>query len=141
MTVNSDFKKRLIARVPMLGAFIKTPHPIIIEIMARSGFDFLVIDAEHAPFDRTSIDMMLIAGRAMGIPLLVRIPVSTPDWALNVLDAGAAGLMVPHVVSADQAKELVESVSYVLGGRGFAGTSRAADYAQRPLREHLAMAR
>lgn len=141
MTVNADFKKRLVTREPMLGAFIKTPHPIVIEVMARSGFDFLVIDAEHAPFDRTSIDMMLIAGRAVAFPILVRVPVATPDWVLGVLDAGAAGIMVPHVVSAEQAAELVKSVTYGVGGRGFAGTTRAAEYALRPLREHLAMAR
>ena len=51
MMTNAEFKARLVAREPMLGAFIKTPHPIVIEIMARAGFDFLVVDAEHAPFD------------------------------------------------------------------------------------------
>ncbi len=55
MTVNSEFKKKLIAKEPLLGTFIKTPHPIIIEIMANAGFDFLVLDAEHAPFDRTPL--------------------------------------------------------------------------------------
>jgi len=141
MTVNSDFKKRLIAKDPLLGTFIKTPHPIIVEIMANAGFDFLVVDAEHAPFDRSTIDMMLIAGRAENCPIIVRVPNSTPDWVLNVLDAGAAGIMVPHVETASQAQSLVRSVTYGPGGRGFAGTSRAADYARRPLAEHLATAR
>ena len=44
MMTNAEFKARLVAREPMLGAFIKTPHPIVIEIMARAGFDFLVVD-------------------------------------------------------------------------------------------------
>ena len=138
---NAEFKARLEAREPLLGAFIKTPHPIVIEIMARAGFDFLVVDAEHAPFDRGSVDAMTMAGRAEGCPIVVRVPVATADWILNVLDGGAAGVMVPHVESAAQAKELAQAVKYGPGGRGFAGTSRAADYAGRSLQEHLTMAR
>ena len=141
MTINSDFKAKLVAREPLLGTFIKTPHPITIEIMANAGFDFLVVDAEHAPFDRTTIDMMLIAGRAERCPIIVRIPHASPDWVLNVLDAGAAGIMVPHVETAQQARDLARSVTYGPGGRGFAGTSRAAEYARRPLVEHLEKAR
>lgn len=141
MMTNAEFKARLEAREPMLGAFIKTPHPIVIEIMARAGFDFLVVDAEHAPFDRGSVDVMTMAGRAEGCPIVVRVPVATPDWVLNVLDGGAAGVMVPHVETAAQARDLVRAVSYGPGGRGFAGTSRAADYAGRSLKEHLTKAR
>mgnify|MGYP002173392884 CR=1 FL=1 len=96
MTVNSEFKKKLIAKEPLLGTFIKTPHPIIIEIMANAGFDFLVLDAEHAPFDRTTIDMMKIAGRAENCPIIVRVPHSTPEWVLTSLDAGADGSTVAH---------------------------------------------
>ncbi len=141
MMTNAEFKARLVAREPMLGAFIKTPHPIVIEIMARAGFDFLVVDAEHAPFDRGTVDAMTMAGRAEGCPIVVRVPVATADWVLNVLDGGAAGVMVPHVETAAQAKELARAVNYGPGGRGFAGTSRAADYAGRSLKEHLSVAR
>jgi 2-keto-3-deoxy-L-rhamnonate aldolase RhmA len=122
--------------VPVIGAFIKTPHPIIIEVMALAGYDFLVLDAEHAPFDRTTLDTCLIAGRAAGIPCIVRVPVGETQWILNTLDAGAAGIMVPHVVTVDQAEALVREVRYGPGGRGFAGTSRAAEYATRSLVAH-----
>lgn len=138
---NTEFKSRLTSRIPMLGAFLKTPHPIVVEIMARAGFDFLVVDAEHAPFDRGSTDAMIMAGRAEGCPIVVRVPVSTSDWVLNVLDAGAAGVMVPHVETPEQASRLAHAVAYGPGGRGFAGTTRVADYAGRSLVEHLEKAR
>lgn len=138
---NAEFKTRLTNRKPMLGAFLKTPHPIVVEIMARAGFDFLVVDAEHAPFDRGSTDAMVMAGRAEGCPIVVRVPVATPDWLLSVLDSGAAGVMVPHVETVAQAKGLARAVAYLPGGRGFAGTTRAADYAGRSLAEHLGKAR
>ena len=138
---NAEFKSRLTDRVPLLGAFLKTPHPIIVEVMARAGFDFLVVDAEHAPFDRGSVDAMILAGRACACPILVRVPVATPDWMLNVLDAGAAGVMVPHVETAEQARSLVKAMAYGPGGRGFSASSRSAGYGTRKLAEHLTGAR
>lgn len=137
MTIARTFKSRLVAGEPLLGAFIKTPHPIVIEIIGAAGLDFLVVDAEHAPFDRAAIDVMMIAGRAVGCPLIVRVPTAAPHWMQNVLDAGAAGVMVPHVTSPQQAAELVRMTRYGKGGRGFAGTTRAADYARRGFKDHL----
>ncbi|MEV8468674.1 aldolase/citrate lyase family protein [Fluviibacterium sp. DFM31] len=137
MTVNSDFKDRLAAGQKMLGVFVKTPQPIVIEILGQSGLDFMVIDAEHAPFDRQAIDTAMIAGRAAGCPIIVRVPKGDPETLLGVLDSGAAGVMVPHVCSVAQAEDLARAVRYGPGGRGFAGTTRAADYARRGLQEHF----
>lgn len=136
MTINAKFKAKVTSGAPVIGAFIKTPHPIIIEVMALAGYDFLVLDAEHAPFDRSTLDNCLIAGRAAGIACIVRVPIDQTPWILNTLDAGAAGIMVPHVVTAAQAETLVREVRYGPGGRGFAGTSRAAEYANRSLTDH-----
>ncbi len=140
-SLNADFRARLCAREPLLGTFVKTPHPIVIEVLGHSGFDFAVIDAEHAPFDRASIDTMLIAARAVQLPLIVRVPSTGPDWVLNVLDSGAAGILVPHVNTAEQAAEVVAATRYVGGKRGFAGTTRAAGYSGRSLSEHLERSR
>lgn len=140
MTLNAEFKSRVLARERLLGTFFKTPHPIAMEVMGHAGFDFVVLDAEHAPFDRTSIDMCLIAARSVHLPVIVRIP--DPSWALNTLDMGAAGLMYPHVETAHQATELARLSHYHEGGgpgvRGFAGTTRPALYSKRPFSEHLA---
>ncbi len=140
MTLGAMLKRKITSRTPVCGAFIKTPHPIVIEIMGQAGYDFLVLDAEHAPFDRAALDTLMIAGRAAGIPLVVRVPAAGPDWIMAVLDAGAAGIMVPHVNDPGFAAELVRATRYGAwgqGGRGFAGTTRAADYAQRSLAEHF----
>lgn len=138
MTSNAEFKTRLLAREALLGAFFKTPHPILIEVLGRTGLDFLVLDAEHAPFDRSTIDMCLIAARGAGLPLIVRVPARGADWIGFALDAGAAGIMVPHVNSAAEAEDLVAACRFRPGHRGFAGTTRAADYAGRSLPGHLA---
>lgn len=138
MTSNARFKARLVARELMVGCFIKTPHPIVVEVLGAGPLDFLVLDAEHAPFERAAIDACMLAARAVGCPVLVRVP--DPSWVLNVLDCGAAGVMVPHVTSPEQARTLVGAMQYGPGGRGFAGTTRAAGYGTRPLAEHRAKA-
>jgi 2-keto-3-deoxy-L-rhamnonate aldolase RhmA len=140
MTPNARFKSRLVSRQLLIGCFIKTPHPAVIEVLGAGPLDFLILDAEHAPFDRTSIDACMLAARAVGCALLVRVPNSDPSWVLNVLDCGAAGIVVPHVVSVEQAEELAKSVHYGPGGRGIAGTTRAGMYSTRPLTDHRKLA-
>lgn len=136
--LNASFRDRLVARTPLLGTFLKTPNPIIVEVIALSGFDFAVIDGEHAPFDRTSIDLMLLAGQAANLPLIVRVPDDRPATLLAALDSGAAGVMVPHVTSAAQAARIASACRYSQGGRGYAGTTRAAGYGMRNARAHYA---
>ncbi len=140
MTPNATFKSRLTAGEQLVGCFIKTPHPSVIEVLGAGPLDFLILDAEHAPFDRSSIDSCMLAARAVECPLLVRVPNSDPAWILNVLDCGAAGVVVPHVTTVEQAETLAKSMHYVPGGRGIAGTTRAGEYSLRPLAEHRAEA-
>jgi 2-keto-3-deoxy-L-rhamnonate aldolase RhmA len=110
------------------GTFIKTASPQVVEILGLTSLDFGVVDAEHAPFDRNMMDLMLLAGRAAGLPLLVRIPDCDASTILSVLDLGAAGLLVPHVDSAEQAKEVVARARHRGGVRGFSSSPRFAGY-------------
>lgn len=110
------------------GTFIKTPAPQIVEILALSGLDFAVVDAEHAPFDATTLDIMMLAGRAARLPLLVRVPDFSASVLLRTLDLGAAGVLVPHVDSADDARLVVQRCRYRAGVRGYSGSPRSAEY-------------
>lgn len=110
------------------GTFIKTPAPQIVEILALSGLDFAVVDAEHAPFDAAALDLMMLAGRAARLPLLVRVPDFSASTLLRTLDLGAAGVLVPHVDSADDARAVVQRCRYRAGVRGYSGSPRAAGY-------------
>ena len=69
--------------------FIKTPTTHAIEILGDLGFDFVVIDEEHAPFNRESIDVALLAARASGTAGIVRVADATASRILSVLDCGA----------------------------------------------------
>jgi 2-keto-3-deoxy-L-rhamnonate aldolase RhmA len=129
-------KQRLASGKPTLGTFIKTPHPHVIEVLASAGLDCLCLDAEHAPFDRRELDLCIMAARGSGMPVLVRPPSSSPEHLLNALDCGADGLLIPHVRSASEAAAVARASHYGPGGRGYAGSSRAAGYGTVPMSRH-----
>jgi 2-keto-3-deoxy-L-rhamnonate aldolase RhmA len=110
------------------GTFIKTASHQVVELFGDVGFDFAVLDAEHAPLDRVSIDVMMVAGRSIQLPLFVRVMSAERTGILSVLDLGAAGLLVPHVDTAAQAREVVAYARFRGGMRGFSGSPRAAGY-------------
>lgn len=121
-----------------MGTFIKTSSPHVIEVLGTTGLDFAVIDAEHAPLDRAMLDLMMLAGRAVGLPLLVRIPDLNPATILSVLDMGAAGLLVPHVDTVAQAHALVAHARFRGGHRGYSGSPRFAGYGTMGMKQALA---
>lgn len=122
------------------GTFVKTPAIAVVEILAAAGLDFVVVDAEHAPFDRADVDRMVLAGMACDLPLLVRVPDDAPATLLSVLDVGAAGVVVPHVDSAEQAARVVARCRYGGGTRGYSGSPRSSGYGARGMKRVLAEA-
>lgn len=122
----------------MLGSFIKTPTVHATEILAGLGYDFVVIDEEHGPFDRTSIDLLMLATSALGIAGIVRV--ADEGAILPALDMGAAGILVPHVDTAGQARAIVAAARYVGGKRGCSPSPRAGRYGGLDLAEHVARA-
>ena len=141
-----SLKARLAAGELIVGTFVKTPSPIMVEVLALSALDCLCLDAEHAPFDRAAIDSCLLAARAGGMDVLVRVPSAAPEHLLNALDGGAIGVVVPHVRSAQEARAVVDACHYAnfakcgqsKGSRGYAGSSRAAGYTTLPMSQHKA---
>lgn len=127
---------------PVLGTFVKTPHPHVVEVLASSGLDCLCLDAEHAPFDRRDLDVCILAARAHGLPVLVRTASNAAHDILNALDCGADGIVVPHVRTAQEARAVAACAHYGKGGdqarRGYAGSSRAAGYGLRSIVDHMA---
>jgi len=111
-----------------VGTFIKTPAAQVVELLALGGLDFAVIDAEHAALDRGMIDLMLLAGRAARLPLLVRVSTVGVEQVQTALDAGAVGILAPHIDSVEQARDLVAKARFRGGQRGFSSSTRAAGY-------------
>jgi len=133
----AEFRQSLHARRPQIGTFVKTPSPIICEVLGLSNLDVVCVDAEHAPFGRLQLDSCLHALRAAEMPSLVRTQSGAAEQILNALDCGASGVVVPHVMSASQAAEIIKSAHFGRGGRGYAGSTRAAAYTRKPMHAHL----
>ena len=138
--MTATFRERLRAGERLVGTFVKTPAPVVTEVLSRSGLDLLVLDAEHAPFDRAELDGCLAIAAAIGMPTLVRVPSADPTHVLNALDLGATGVMVPHVATAEAARAAVAASHHGPGGRGYSGSTRAAGFAGRRIEEQLGRA-
>lgn len=135
MAETRSFRQRMLAGNKLVGTFLKTPTSHATEIVAGLGFDFVVIDQEHAPFDRTTTDIALMAARGSNIPALVRV--SGPDAILSVLDCGATGMLIPHVRNAAYAREVAALCRYRGGSRGYATSTRAGGYTAVPMWQHI----
>ena len=133
----SSFRQRLIGGELLVGTFIKTPTGHATEILGDLGFDFVVLDEEHAPFDRGSTDIALLAARAANTAGIVRVPSANPASLLSVLDCGAAGVLVPHVDTAAKAREVVAACRYRDGSRGFSNSPRAGGYGRLGAWDHV----
>jgi staphyloferrin B biosynthesis citrate synthase len=129
----SIFRQRFAEARHLVGSFIKTPTSHAIEILGDLGFDFVVIDEEHAPFDRASIDVGLLAARAAGTAGIVRVANPTAANILSVLDCGATGVLVPHVATVENAREIAAMSRFRGGRRGYSGSPRAGHYGASPM--------
>ncbi|MFC3073533.1 HpcH/HpaI aldolase family protein [Shinella pollutisoli] len=131
------FKERMRARALTVGTWVKTPSRIVTEVLSGSVLDVLCLDAEHAPFDRMDLDGAVLSARSLDMPVLVRIQAPEPTQILNALDLGATGIVIPHVHDVGRTRALVSSCLYGPGGRGYAGSTRAAGYTKAKMADHI----
>ncbi len=138
--INSEFRSKLRQGAVLSGTFIKTPAYQHVEIAGASGLDFVVLDAEHAVFDPSQLDQCLLAARSTPAAALVRLPDPSPHTVLRVLDMGAAGVLVPHVIDADCARAIVAQTRYRDGTRGYSNSPRSGGYGALAMAQHMAQA-
>jgi len=122
------------------GTFAYSPDPAITEMIGAAGFDFVIIDTEHASLDRKDVEQLARAALAGGATPFVRVRDQDPQLVGQALDAGAAGVVIPHLKDAATAREMVRAASYPpQGTRGACTTSRATGYATRPFADYVAI--
>ena len=123
---NLRFRQQLLAKETLIGTLISIPSAEIVELLSLTGFDWLFLDAEHGAFGPTEIVSLLQA--AHDCPCLVRIPGPDEAWIKKVLDAGAAGIIVPQISSAEQAQDVINYAKYPPQGKRGVGLGRAHKY-------------
>ena len=123
------FKHAIAAGRPQIGLWSSLCSNIVAEIIAGAGFDWIVIDTEHAPNDIGGV-----LGQLQGLEGGTASPMVRPAWndpvlVKRILDAGAQGLVFPYVQTADEARAAVAATRYPPDGiRGVAGNHRASRY-------------
>lgn len=138
---HNPFKAALANGQLQLGCWLGFADPYIAEISAGAGFDWLLIDAEHAPNDLRSIVAQLQVLAARDSHAVVRPPIGETWIIKRLLDAGAQSLLIPMVESAAQAQTLVDAVTYPPHGIRGVGSAlaRASDFSAVP--DYLSTAR
>jgi staphyloferrin B biosynthesis citrate synthase len=122
----------------LFGTFLKTPTLHATETLGSVGFDFVVVDQEHAPIGKEVTDQILMAARASGIAGIVRVPDASAASILSALDCGAAGVLVPHVDSPAKARAVAAACRYHGGARGYSNSTRAGGYGALSIGDHVA---
>ena len=126
----NTLKTRLLAGETLIGCWVALADDYAAEIMGGTGFDWLLIDGEHAPNDLRSIRAQLSVLERFDVGPVVRLPVGEIWMIKQLLDAGAQTLLIPMVESAEQARELVRACRYPPAGiRGMgAALGRASGF-------------
>ncbi len=128
------FKAALKAGQPQIGCWIGMADAYAAEIAATAGFDWLLVDGEHAPNDlRSTLEQVRVIEGSRSAPV-ARLPIGETWMIKQYLDAGVQSILVPMVESADQARELVRAVRYPPFGIRGVGSSlaRASQFAAIP---------
>ncbi len=125
---------RVRSNEPFIGTWLSIGSPIIAELAAASGFDWLLFDLEHGAHSDAVLMGNLQAIKGSRALAIVRVGAPHPDLILRALDWGSAGIMVPHVESADEAAACLQAMHYPpRGRRGISRSARVYEYGLRAM--------
>lgn len=131
MSTPASLKERIHSGQTTIGSWITLAHPAIAEIMARAGFDWLVVDLEHSVITIREAEELIRIIELCGVTPLVRVSANEPVQIKRVMDAGAHGVVVPMVNGREDARRAVASVKYPPQGTRGVGLARAQGYGTR----------
>lgn len=122
----NDIRSQLSQRA-LRGTFQVIPDPVVTEILAASGANFVIVDGEHGTVGIERLESLVRAGETQGVPIIYRAASASDDIS-KALDTGVAGIVIPRLESAEEARQVVRAVRFPpLGARGI-GPGRAALY-------------
>jgi 2-keto-3-deoxy-L-rhamnonate aldolase RhmA len=134
-------KNRILAalakgKIP-LGMQVYTGNPGIIEILAYTGFDYYMLDMEHSRVNPETMEHCIRAADAAGITTVVRVTENNPSLIRHAIEAGAQGVVVPHIENAGDVIRALNSIRYPPEGEcGTCGCIRAAQYKSKGYMEY-----
>ena len=118
---------------------MKLPSLETVELIARAGFDFIVIDLEHSPLTLEAAYASLVVAQGCGLTVLARLPDRSGSHVQRLLDAGVDGLLVPQVADQRQASKALRQMMFPPEGtRGMGLTSRAGSWGLKTPADYIA---
>lgn len=124
----NTFRKRLLNHERMIGVGVSFCDPVITEMFALAGYDFIWIDTEHSAMDYQTALTQIMAARSGGSSSMVRIPWNEPHLAKRILEMGPDGIVFPMINSYEDAKKAIDSCIYPPDGKRGLGPIRAVRY-------------
>jgi 4-hydroxy-2-oxoheptanedioate aldolase len=129
MMIKNRFKEKIKAGQPAFGFWLNFPSPELVEFMGYTGFDYVLIDAEHFAFGLETTQALVRAAELTGMTPIVRVRKNDQELILGYLETGVRGVVIPHTNTLEDAEAAVRAVKYPpLGTRGAGGMARAANY-------------
>ncbi len=123
-----QLREKIISGRTVVGTWVSIPDIAVVEVLAQGGFDYLLIDGEHAPISPSQLFPLAVAAERRGCPVVYRVQTNSADLIKAALDIGIAGLMVPMVESPEEAAAVVSAAKYPPAGRRGMGPWRASNY-------------
>ena len=124
----SELRSRLLTDSPLIGTWIQIPNSNVAEIIGDAGYDWAAVDLEHGAVSRSQLPDIFRALELGGTLPLSRIALPDPSLCQQSLDAGAAGVILPRIESAQQLAGLVAACKWPPHGRRGVGFARANLY-------------
>ncbi len=109
----AEFKKQLHQGIPKMGLFINSHSPTVVEQLAHSGYDWLLVDTQHGPMHNEKLSAMLSGIANGGAKSLVRVGAYNDRPGIQqALDLGADGVLIPYINTADEARQAISCAKY-----------------------------
>jgi staphyloferrin B biosynthesis citrate synthase len=130
-------KARLAAGAQVHGLFCSIPSPALVEMIGCAGYDFTILDSEHTLVDPQQLENLVRAAEAVDLVPFVRVPEADPGAILRALDAGAMGVVVPHVRNRSDVDVAVRAARYAPEGMRSLNGGRVPGFGRIELTEYV----
>ena len=122
------------------GLFCSIPSPVLVEMIGCAGYDFVILDTEHSLVDPQQLENLVRAAEAVDLTPLVRVGEADPGAVLRALDAGAMGIVVPHVRRRADVDTAIRAARYAPQGMRSLGGGRGPGFGRIDLVEYVQLA-
>lgn len=129
MNIKQSLKEKLKSGKTVIGTWCEIPSPEFINVLAKAGMDFVIIDMEHGAMDYEMAGKMVMAAEVEGCTAIIRVPMNNESIILRALEVNPEGVIIPHVETAEERKRIIKAIKFSpLGNRSLNPYVRAGGY-------------